>query len=176
MNEFTERLKEKGWTDDDIQKAVSIIEQGKIKKPKKIAFLDSIVYWIVLLVALIGNFIISIILIPFMLTMQGIRLYTIIFIIGFAFGAFFDLLIRDIEKLQQKDVIIAGVFLPILAIINVSLMVKFSNFLQATIKINNVAQSPIIISSIYVVGFILPYLIRTALLLGRKTKNFQQKL
>ena len=149
MNEFTERLKEKGWTDDDIQKAVSIIEQGKIKKPKKIAFLDSIVYWIVLLVALIGNFIISIILIPFMLTMQGIRLYTIIFIIGFAFGAFFDLLIRDIEKLQQKDVIIAGVFLPILAIINVSLMVKFSNFLQATIKINNVAQSPIIISETY---------------------------
>jgi len=176
MNEFTNRLKEKGWTDNDIQKAVSIIDNGRIKKPKKIVFLDSIIYWIVLFVALIGNFIISIILIPFMLTMQGMSLYSIIFIIGFAFGAFFDLLVRDIEKLQQKDIIIAGIFLPLLAIINVSFMVKFSNFLQATIGLNNVMHNPLIISIFYVIGFILPYIIKSILVLSKGTKNIQNKL
>ena len=176
MNDFTNRLRDKGWTDNDIQRAVSIIDQGKIKKPKKIAFLDSIIYWIVLFVALIGNLIISIILIPFMLTMKGISLYSIIFIIGFAFGAFFDLLIRDIEKLQQKDIIIAGIFLPLLAIINVSFMVKFSNFLQTVIGLNNIMHNPLIISIIYVLGFIIPYIIKSIIVINKGTKNIQHKL
>jgi hypothetical protein len=176
MNDFTYRLKKKGWTDDDIQNAVSIINKGRLKKPKQILFLDSIIYWIVLFVALIGNFIISVILIPFMITLQGFRLYSIIIIISFSFGAFFDLLIRDIEKIQQKDIIIAGIFLPLLAIINVSFMVKFSNFLQTTMGLNNSLHNPLLISLIYVVGFVSPYMIRSIIIMSSGINNIYHKI
>ena len=153
------RLRKKGWTDEDIYHAVKIIERGRKKKPKNIIFLDSMVYWVALLIALVGNFIISIILIPFMISMSGVKLYAIITIIGFAFGAFFDLLIRDIKKIQNKDVIIAGIFLPLLALINVNLMVTFSNYLQEVFKLSTVQHNPMVISVMYVIAFIIPYMI-----------------
>ena len=176
MNDLTQRLKQKGWSDDDIYKAIAIIERGKERKPKKSSFFDSIMYWLVLLVALIGNFIISIILIPFLVAMHGISLYTIIIVIGFAFGAFFDLLIRDIEKIQNKDVIIAGIFLPLLALINVILMVNFSNDLQEVIGLTNIQHSPIIVGAVYVIAFILPYIIRSLFLYGKSKTNILHKL
>lgn len=161
MNDLRERLKRKGWSDEDIYKAIEIIEKGKKKKPKNIAFLDSIVYWLILFVALIGNFIISIILIPFMLAMQGTRLYIIILIIGFAFGAFFDLLIRDLKKVENKEVIIAGIFLPVLALINVIFMVRFSNYFQQMLGLGAAENNPIIVAVVYVFAFVLPYAIRS---------------
>ncbi len=176
MSDLTQRLREKGWTEEDIYKALSIIERGDLKKSKKIAFLDSIIYWIVLFVALIGNFIISIILIPFMLAMSGLRLYAIIIIIGMAFGAFFDLLIRDIEKIQKKDVIIAGIFLPLLALINVSLMVNFANHLQKTLGLITPEHSSIIIGIIYVFAFVAPYIIRSVILIKQGKKNIAARL
>jgi len=176
MSNLIERLRKKGWTEQDIEKAVRIIEQGKNKKPKAFIILDSIMYWLVLFVALIGNFIISIILIPFMLAIQGFRLYAIIIIIGFAFGAFFDLLIRDLENLQNKDLVIAGIFLPLLALINVSLMVKFSNFLQAGLRLSSINHSAIMIAFVYVFAFILPYLIKSIILYTGGRQNIIHKL
>jgi hypothetical protein len=160
MSDLKERLKSKGWSDDDINHAMDIIAKAQAKKSEKIRFLDSIVYWVVLVFALIGNFIISIILIPFMLAMQGIRLVFIIGIIGFAFGAFFDLIINDLRNIENKQVIIAGVFLPLLALINVSLMVEFANYLQGTLKLVNAQHNPWVISIAYVFAFMLPHFIK----------------
>ena len=176
MNDLTQRLKQKGWTDEDIYKAVAIIEKGKQKKTSKSHIFDTIMYWLVLLVALIANFIISIILIPFLVAMHGVSLYTIIIIIGFAFGAFFDLLIRDIEKIQDKDIIIAGIFLPLLALINVILMVNFSNNLQKVMGLSNIQHNPVIVSIAYVSAFILPYIIRVFILYSKGKNNILHNL
>jgi hypothetical protein len=173
MSDLIERLKARGWTDTDIQKAINIIEQGKAKKPKNILFLDSIVYWLVLFVALIGNFIISVILIPFMLIVEGLRLFVIITLIGFAFGAFFDLLIRDLRNIENKEVIIAGVFLPLLALINVSLMVEFSNYLHDKLGLLTNYQNPFAVGFVYVFAFILPYLFKVFMRHFNKNKVMQ---
>ena len=172
MNEvIIQNLKKKGWTEKDIYQALSIIQDADTKKSKKIMFLDSMIYWIVLFVALIGNFVISIVLIPFMLAIEGLRLYALITVIAFAFGAFFDLLIRDIEKVEKKDIVIAGLFLPALAIINVSFMVKFTNYLQNMLLLGNIQHNPLIISMIYVIAFMLPYLIKDTLTYRSKFIN-----
>jgi len=167
-DDLIDRLRNKGWNEQDITHAMEIIEQAKLQKPSKLRFLDSIIYWIVLFVALIGNFIISIILIPFMLAMEGIRLIFIIGVIGFAFGAFFDLIISDLKNLQNKQVIIAGVFLPILALINVSLMTEFANYIQKTLGILNAQHNPIVISIVYVFAFMMPYLIKGVMTIIKK--------
>jgi len=168
MSDLIERLRNKGWNEQDITHAMEIIEQAKLQKPSKLRLLDSIIYWIVMFVALIGNFIISIILIPFMLAMEGISLIFIISIIGFAFGAFFDLIISDLKNLQNKQMIIAGVFLPILALINVSLMTEFANYLQKTSGILTAQHNPVVISIVYVIAFMLPYVIKGIITIMQK--------
>lgn len=170
MNDLKKRLKKKGWSDNDINKAIAIIKRGKNKTPKKIIFLDSIVYWIVLLIALIGNFVVSIIFIPFLLVMQGLKLYIIILVIGFVFGVFFNFLIREIENIPNKDLVIAWVVLPLLTIINIVLIVKFSNYLQQTLELSNMQHNPLLVGIVYVCAFIIPYAIKS-LMLYKEEKN-----
>lgn len=153
------RLKEKGWTDEDINKAIKIIESAKEKKSKTIRIIDSIIYWVVLLVTIVGNLILSIILIPFLLALSHIQLYLIIIIIAVTFGFLFDLLIRDIENLEQKHYIIAGIFIPSIAIIDVYFMVRFANYLMRIMRLSNIQQSPLIVGFVYTIAFITPYLI-----------------
>jgi len=148
---------DKLWTDEEIEKTLNILKKAKEEKSSKIKFLDKTVYWVVLIVAIIGNLILSIILIPFMLVLKHIILYVIIFVLAFIFGLFFDLLLREIEQLDQPHRIIAGLFIPALAIINVFYMTHFSNYLTATINLNNL-HNPFIIGSVYTIAFIAPYM------------------
>jgi len=94
-----------------------------------------------------------------MLVLSSYQLYFIILIIGVAFGLLFNLIIRDIENLDRKHHVIAGIFIPAIAIISVSIMVNVSNYLMELSKIDNAPHNPIAISIIYVVFFIMPYLI-----------------
>ena len=148
---------DKLWTDEEIEKTLNILKKAKEEKSSKIKFLDKTVYWVVLIVAIIGNLILSIILIPFMLVLKHIILYVIIFVLAFIFGLFFDLLLREIEQLDQPHRIIAGLFIPALAIINVFYMAQFSNYLTDTIQLNN-PHNPFLVGFVYTTAFIVPYL------------------
>jgi len=158
------RLLEKGWTEEDINKAIQIIESAKEKKPPAIKFIDSIVYWAVLIVTIVGNIILSIILIPFLLTLNHIQLYLIICTIAATFGFLFDLLIRDIENLEQKHYIIAGIFIPSMAIIDVFFMVQFANYLTNIMQLSTIQHNPLIVGVFYTASFIAPYLINKYLI------------
>lgn len=158
MNEdFYERLRGKGWSNADITKAMSIIEKANEKKTDKIRVLDLLIYWFVLIVAIIGNLVISLALVPFLLEFRNFFLYVIIAILALVFGFLFDLLIRDIESLEQKHVIIAGIFIPALAVINIFYITNFSNYVSAALNLNN-THSPFFVSAVYVAAFSAPYL------------------
>lgn len=144
------------WTDQEIEKTLRIIEKAEETKPREIRFIDKITYWAVLIVAIIGNLILSIILIPFMLVLKHFILYTIIFVLAFIFGLFFNLLLKEIEQLDQPHHIMAGLFIPALAIINVVYMTMFANYLTETIQLNN-THNPFIIGFIYTIAFVSPY-------------------
>ena len=59
MHNVKKRLLEQGWNKKDINKTLKIIEKAKKHKHPHIKLLDKIVYWLSLLIAIIGNFIIS---------------------------------------------------------------------------------------------------------------------
>lgn len=153
------RLLEKGFSKKEAKKTIDIIKKAKERKSPKIKFLDAIIYWILLIVTIIGNMIISIILIPFLLAFKRIPLYLTIIILATMFGFLFDQLIRDIEHLEKKHHIIAGIFIPSLAIINVYYMTSFTNYLIQSLKLPITPKPPLLISIIYVVSFTLPYII-----------------
>jgi|ETNmetMinimDraft_2_1059921.scaffolds.fasta_scaffold67716_1 hypothetical protein len=121
--------------------------------------LNKVVYWGALLVAIVGNLIVSVVLIPFLLVLSKIQLYMIIVVIGMAFGALFNMLLKDIEEMDRKHHVIAGIFIPALAIINVFIMTRLANYLTIIIGVNNVPHNPIVISIIYVTSFSFPYII-----------------
>ena len=155
MNGLQERLMERGWASRDINHALNIMEQHK--KTPGILFLDKSIYWVVLLVAIIGNLVISIVLIPFLMVLKEYLLYLIIIILGVTFGLFFNLLINNIEGLKKTQHLIAGLFIPIFALVNLFYITGTANYLQSLMKIDN-AQQPWLIGIVYAAAFISPYL------------------
>lgn len=156
MIDYNSLLK-KGFSKKEAKRTINIIQKAKEKKSAKVRFLDAILYWVLLVVAIIGNMIIAIILIPFLLAFKKIPLYFTIIILAAMFGFLFDQLIRDIENLEKKHHIIAWAFIPALAIINIYYMTSFANHLTETLELPLTLNSPLLVSITYVAAFIIPY-------------------
>ena len=155
MKDLKTYLKEKGWSNKDIKKTVKIIQNAKENKNPKIKVLDKLVYWISLIFILIGNFIITIALIPELIALKGPLLYIVIATLGISFGLLFELLIRTIENLNIKHHLFLGITIPILGIIN---FIILSNNMEKLVGISS-NTNPIIIGALYTITFMLPYLI-----------------
>lgn len=156
MERLKKRLEEKGWSKQDINKTIKIVEEAKEKKHPAIKLLDRSVYWIALILAIIGNFIISVALIPFLMALKSIQLFSVIVVLGFSFGLLFELLIRSIEHLEAKHHIFLSILIPVVAIINVFIITLVSNNIEKIFKIDN-PQNPYIVGIVYAIAFILPF-------------------
>ncbi|MBI2545648.1 hypothetical protein HYV81_00530 [Candidatus Woesearchaeota archaeon] len=154
--QFAAKLEQRGWNTEEIAHVSHILHDDD-KKSNKVRFLDAVMYWAALMVAIFGNMIISIVLIPFLLALRDLLLYTIIVTLGVAFGVLFDLLIRDMDTLGRHHYIIAGLFIPSLAIINVVYMANFANSLTVSLALKNL-HSPLLVGAVYTISFIMPYL------------------
>lgn len=154
MGSIKNKLVEKGWKKSDINKTIKIIEKAKKNKHPQIKTLDKFVYWFSLLIAIIGNLVISISLIPVLLALKGIFVYVVIITLGISFGLLFELLIRTIENLEVKHHLFLSIIIPIIAVIN---FIIISNNIKELIGIES-QQNPIIIGAVYAIAFILPYI------------------
>ena len=154
MDNIKNRLIEKGWNKRDVSKTIKIIERAKKNKHPQIKILDKFVYWFSLLIAIIGNLIISISLIPVLLALKGAQLYAVIITLGLAFGLLFELLIRGVENLETKHHLFLGIIIPIIAVIN---FIIVSNNMKAFIGIEN-PQNPVLVGIVYAIAFMLPYI------------------
>lgn len=134
----------------------------KLKKERRELIskkMSKIVYWLALLVTIVGNLIISAALIPFLIVLKDIQIYLIIAILAIAFGLLFDLLLRDIEHLDFRHHIIAVIFIPGMAILNLFIITNLSNRLIEILEVVNIKHDPIRISIIYAIIFMIPYII-----------------
>lgn len=160
MASITENLREKGWEEHEINHALEIMHSEE-KQQKHIHIkkdMNKTIYWTVLLVLTIGNFLISIIMIPFLLVLETYQVEIIVTVIGLIFGSLFNLIIRDIEHIESKHHFAAALFIPALAIINVFVMVSVANTFSARFNLMN-AKNPVFVSLFYVGAFVIPYII-----------------
>jgi hypothetical protein len=153
--QLKERLAEKGWSKSEINKTLRIIENAKKNKHPIIKILDSAVYWFSLMVAIVGNFMISIALIPMLLALKSIQLYVVIITLALSFGLLFELLIRTIE-LRTSHHVFLGILIPIIALLNFIFIVLVSNRIEVIISVGN-HQNPILVGIWYSIAFMLPY-------------------
>mgnify|MGYP001502654754 CR=1 FL=1 len=150
-------LKKKGWESHDIHRTMKIIEKGKQKKHKLIKALDLMVFWIALILAIIGNIVILFTLIPFLLMLNSWLYYLIICFLGLSFGLLFEILIRDIEHLERKHHLLIGSLLPVITIVNFILITKILNRFLVNYNLN--LQIPLFLGIFYTIAFLLPYFI-----------------
>lgn len=163
ITELTERLRKKGWSLEEIENALGIIGSEE-KKKKHFIFKKSsnrVLYWMSILFLVVINILISAVLIPLLIVLKGFYLYLVVILIALVLGLVFNFLIIDIENLERKHHLFAAFFIPLIAIINLFLIVDVANKLSILLKINT-HNNPLIISMIYVIVFLLPYLVSGA--------------
>ncbi|MBR9677566.1 hypothetical protein GOV04_05485 [Candidatus Woesearchaeota archaeon] len=154
-----EELLAKGWSKEEVDKAFKILNKPTKKNNKTISkssFFPTIgefVYWMALLLTIFGNMIVVFILAPILMLTKGIAMYFFIITIGGSFGYMFNHLIKDLEKVQTEKQLIAGLFIPSMALISITVMVLLvKNF--AGLEFKNML--PII--ALYVLAFSFFYL------------------
>ena len=158
MENLINRLKKKGWEKKDISKAVEIIHNAKQLKTAETRFLEKRIYWILLVVIIVANFAISVALIPVLMALNGIALYSVIAILGIVFGLLFELVIRSIEHLEKHHHIWLAVLIPATALANIFVIVRISNNLTRALGLKNF-QNPLIVAFAYAASFVLPYIV-----------------
>lgn len=155
MTSLRQRLRDKGWSEKEIEKAVGIMSK---ERKGLIAALDKAIYWIVLIVMVLGSFLVSVVLIPILIVLNSFQLYLIITLIAFAFGLLFTLLIKEIDNLQTKHLILAGAFIPSVAVINAFIITTLANILIPVMQVKNALQNPFLVGITYGLAFTVPYL------------------
>lgn len=154
---LTDNLKLKGWTKKEVDKALDIFGRANEKKSNRLRFLEKELYWSALGIAIAGNFIISLVLIPILLTLNKLKLYIVIITLGISFGLLFELLIRSIWNLKKHHHQGISYFIPAVAIINIFIITLYTNDLNTRLLFNN-SHNPFVVSLVYAFFFILPYL------------------
>lgn len=157
MKSIDENLKKKGWDNEEIKRALTILKYGKSNQKNFHNFSQKTIYWIALFVLIIINIILSIMLVPFMITVKHSLVYIFIIIFSSGFGYIFNFLLKDIEFSDPAHHIVAGLFIPAIAIINIYIVVNLTNYFLKLMQFPY-SYSPIISSFIYVTAFMMPYL------------------
>lgn len=152
-----ERLQTKGWSDNEISHAMAVFDRAKQKKSLLLNFLEYATFWASLAIAISGNFLISLVIIPLLLALNGLCLHASIIILGLSFGMLFELLVRSITSLKKHHHAYLSFLIPLIAIVNVFLIVMFAEVIALPFGIM-VLENPLIISLEYTLSFILPYL------------------
>ena len=160
-------LKEKGWSEEEIIKAESALNRAE----KQDIHFSKIVFWSALIVTIFGNFIVSLILIPFLIVLNKWVLYAIVVLLAGSIGFLYKLLIMDIGHLEKKHHLFASILVPLIALINMVGMVLVSNRFIRDLNVENVQHNPIIVAIVFAVVLILPYVLSKIFSIFRNKKK-----
>lgn len=154
-----ERLLAKGWPPEEVDYTLDILKAKDKKKSSSMEIMESIVYWLAIIIAIIGNMIIAIVLIPFFLVLHAFYLYFIVILLGVGFGFLYNILITDLEKVVKREMIMESVFIPALALISVGFMTYFANILANAWNMT-ITHPPLLAGLVYALAFVGPWFVK----------------
>ncbi len=152
---LVEKLRQKGWSEQDIQQAISILSS-----PSSSTRSWKSLYWLALIMSLLANFFISIIVVPFILLIPTNWKYLIVFVIALSFGALFNSLLNEIES-QGGAYILSSLFMPALVLANAYFMIRILGLLSrytTLFRFTSFTASSIV--TIYSLVFLIPFIIQ----------------
>ncbi|HIH13298.1 TPA: hypothetical protein HA242_06260 [Candidatus Woesearchaeota archaeon] len=147
------QLPKQGWVDREIKST----EAQLSKAAGYDLFFSKIMFWSALLIIVLANLLISIILVPFLIVLNGSVLYSIVIVLAVTMGFLYNFLLNDIAHLENKHHRRATLIIPLLALGNITVMVIAANRFLAELPVHNQPQNPWMVSIIFAVVFVVPY-------------------
>jgi len=136
-----------------------LLRHRKEHKDNMTKKLDQMVYWTSLLLLAFFNIAACFFLIPLFVILSGNVLYILVGLFGLIFGILFNLLILGIEHLERRHSVIAGIFIPCLAILDIVIILGIIK------RVGSIVVNSSVLIMIFITAFVLPYMI--SVLLGR---------
>ena len=119
---------------------------------------QKLLYWMGMLLLVVSSFYISLLLVPLMLLFDLAPLLFVVVLIGLFFGFIISYVVNSLEHLEAKHHIFLGLITPLIAIANVFFVVAVAKRVGIALNIV-IRHDPYLISMIYMVALILPYLL-----------------
>lgn len=163
---FLETLQKKNWSKKDKEHFARMLYRGESKKSFMSRFLYAVNYWLILFIILIGNVVLSFVLVPLFIIADELTLSFFLIVLGLAFGLFTDLIIYHIENVREQYYAMIIGFLPILVMANVFIVTMGSNLWAGIMNIPSGIHSPVFVSLLYGISYMLPFFYRLYKLYG----------
>ena len=112
-----------------------------------------------MIVILFANLAVSLVLIPFLIVFSAVVLYSVIVLLGISFGFLYNFLISTVGTMHKGHHRWTNILVPIVAMINIIIVVLASNFFISKLESNPVTQNPFMAGIVFAIAFVLPYMI-----------------
>lgn len=154
-----ERLRKAGWTKEEISHARRIFKKAEKKTSPGIAALDKWVFWLLLLVGVLGIVAFAIWILPVLFFLTTPLLVFILLIIGICFGTLFTVAIQDLHWLRHRHHGFAALLLPVASIVAFGIIVGFGErYRVAFPEIITYYHNPWLVGVIFAIGLLIPYI------------------
>lgn len=119
-------MRARGWSEEEIAHAEALIKKAEAEQHPEAARWEQIIYWFLLLLTICGVLATSFILVPIILFMDTILISIVLALLGLCFGAFFSLLIKDLEGRHPHHAVSAAL-LGAIAVTAITVLVSVMN-------------------------------------------------
>jgi len=153
-----DRLRAKGWNEHEIAHAEVLFDGAEAKKHPFVQGLDQWVYWLLLMLMVVGIGVVAVEIVPLMLLADAFTLYPILLLISLGLGTLFSVVIQDIHWLKGRHHVFALLLLPVTAIVATVLVIRFADTYAVQFSsLKTVAHDPLLVGVVFGLGIVLPY-------------------
>lgn len=124
---------------------------------------------ITLVVIALASVITTIVTLPFIIFFNSYLMYSFILLVGLVFGFIFSFMVNDLKHLEKQGHLLLSLLIPSIAIINIFVMVYMLKHLVERFDII-FSHNPVILSTLYLLGYVIPYLFFSLLTYVRNRK------
>ena len=151
------KLKKKGWDAHSISHSIKILKKAEKNKPAYIKKMDSMIYWLFLVLIMIGNAMIFFGIIPILIYSPDWVSILILGLLGLCVGFFIDVLIKH-HDFKHHHYFNAILSITTVAVASLFLILFFIKPIIAT-KHWYIHENPFLLLVSYVIGSVIPHII-----------------
>jgi hypothetical protein len=119
--------------------------------------LQRFVSWTSMALLILTNFLGAILLVPFLLFFTGAAQYVLILLFAIGLGLLFNLMIHSIEHLGDKHHLIAGIVIPIFALVDVAILFGILEAAKEALDLSTEYNYTAIVI-LFIAAFLVPYI------------------
>ena len=150
------KLREKGWSEEEIEHAKGILLQAEQTKHPHMKALEKATYWILFIILVAGAIAITWLMEPLLIVMNTTQAILTFAVAGGLFGTLASILIQDIDHTQQHHHAIIAISIPAVALVtSVTIVTRINKITEVFTDIAN--HNPYILAGIFAVSALIPY-------------------